>query len=80
MKSKWSFEITRSGLVPLLIANLVVAYFYFGFLLTDGRLGLSPPHTSILLFVADLFLLVAFASELLANFEDAMGRMNNQRK
>lgn len=79
MKSKWSFEGPRSLLVPFLILNIIVVYLYLGFMLTDGRLGLPPLHTSILLIVADSFLLFVFSAELLVNFEDAMGRKNRER-
>lgn len=67
MKSKWSFEVTRGGLVPVLIADLVVAYFYFGFLLTDGKQGLPPLHTNIYLVGTHSFLLLIFIFELIGN-------------
>lgn len=67
MKSKWSFEVTRGGLVPVLITNLVVAYFYFAFLLTDGRQGLPPLHTNIYLVGIHSFLLLIFIFELIGN-------------
>ncbi|MCR4286000.1 MAG: hypothetical protein NUW00_03865 [Candidatus Kaiserbacteria bacterium] len=67
MKSKWSFEVTRGGLVPVLIADLVVAYFYFGFLLTEGKQGLPPLHTNIYLVGTHSFLLLIFIFELIGN-------------
>lgn len=68
MKSKWSFEVTRGGLVPVLITDIVVAYFYFAFLLTDGKQGLPPLHTNVYLVGAHSFLLLVFIFELIGNF------------
>jgi len=75
MKSKWSFKVTRDGLVPVLITNLVVAYFYFAFLLTDGKQGLPPLHTNVYLVVAHSFLLLVFILELVVNVIDAIRRI-----
>jgi hypothetical protein len=67
MKNKWSFRVTRSGLIPILIADLVVAYFYFAFLFTDGKQGLPALHTNVYLVGVHSFLLLVFIIELIGN-------------
>jgi len=67
MKSKWSFEVTRGGLVPVLITDLVVAYFYFAFIFTEGKQGLPPLHTNVYLVGAHSFLFLVFIFELIGN-------------
>lgn len=74
MKNKWSFEVTRGGLVPVLIADLVVAYFYFAFIFTDGKQGLPPLHTNIYLVGTHSFLLLVFTLEFIVNVIDAIRR------
>lgn len=43
--SVWYISCFRSGLVPILIFDCVIAYFYYGWRLTDGGQGISPEYT-----------------------------------
>lgn len=74
MKSTWSFEVTRGGFFPILIADLVVAYFYFAFVLTDGKQGIPPVPADICLVAIHTFFLLVFTLEFIVNVIDAIRR------
>lgn len=49
--STWHISFSRAWLVPILIFDCVIAYFYYGWRFTDGVQGLPPKYTLALLAV-----------------------------
>lgn len=57
--SVWHISFSRSGLVPILIFDCVIAYFYYGWEFTDDRQGINPEYTlAVLIAVHGLQLFV----------------------
>ncbi len=47
--SVWHVSFSRAGLIPILIADCLIAYFYYVWRFTDGTDGLPPKYTLVLL-------------------------------
>lgn len=60
----WHFGASRAGLVPVLIYDCLIAYFYYGWQFTGGTEGLPPKYTLALLAVVHGFQLFVFLFEL----------------